>query len=101
MADTKKKQEEQEQTQPPPSSGIPDFKTDRDEVRRTSQQFFRSLIRAGVHLAMAPVYTLPEEPQKHFITAGREFTLGLSTLAQKLADDFDKLVSEWSEEVEK
>ena len=58
-------------------------------------------MRAGVHLAMAPVHTLPEEPQKHFITAGREFTLGLSTLAQELANDFDKFVSEWSEEGEK
>ena len=103
MADTQKEQEEQaqEQTQTPPSSGRPDTNTDRDEVRRTSQQFFRSLMRAGVHLAMAPVHTLPEEPQKHFITAGREFTVGLSTLAQELANDFDKFVSEWSEEGEK
>jgi len=42
MADTQKEQEEQaqEQTQTPPSSGRPDTNTDRDEVRRTSQQFF-------------------------------------------------------------
>ncbi|SRR5216683_2073171 len=103
MADTKQKQAEnvqeenpqEEQTQ---ASGTPDYKSDRDEVRQMSQQFFRSLFRAGFHLAMAPVYVLPEEPREHFFAAGREFTRGLSTLAQEIADDFDKLVKRDKEE---
>ncbi len=100
MADTKQKQEEtvqeeqaqEEQAKTSQASGAPDFKTDRDEVRQASEQFFRSLFRAGVHVAMAPVYILPEESREHFFSAGREFTRGLSALAQEIADDFDKLV---------
>ncbi len=106
MADTKQKQEEnvqeeqtqEEQAQTSQASGIPDFKSDRDEVRHASEQFFRTLFRAGVHVAMAPVYILPEESREHFFSAGREFTRGLSTLAQEIADDFDKLVSKDNEE---
>jgi hypothetical protein len=106
MADPKQKQEEsvhqenpqEEQTQTSQASGIPDYKTDRDEIRHSSEQFFRSLFRAGVHMALAPVYVLPEESREHFFSAGREFTRGLSTLAQEIADDFDKLVSREREE---
>jgi len=109
MADTKQKQEEtaqgeqaqeeQSQTsQTSQASGGPDFKSDRDEVRQASEQFFRSLFRAGVHVAMAPVYILPEESREHFFTAGREFSRGLSSLAQEIADDFDKLVQREEEE---
>jgi len=106
MADPKQKQAEnvqeenpqEEQTQTSQASGTPDYKSDRDEVRHHSQQFFRSLFRAGIHVAMAPVYVLPEEPREHFFAAGREFTRGLSTLAQEIADDFDKLVKRDKEE---
>jgi hypothetical protein len=106
MADTKQKQEEpvqeeqaqEEQAKTSQASGTPDYKSDRDEVRHASEQFFRTLFRAGVHAAMAPVYILPEESREHFFTAGREFTRGLSTLAQEIADDFDKLVSRDEEE---
>jgi len=106
MADTKQKQEEtaqdeqaqEEQAQTSQTSGGPDFKSDRDEVRQASEQFFRSLFRAGVHAALAPVYILPEESREHFFTAGREFTRGLSSLAQEIADDFDKLVQRDEEE---
>jgi hypothetical protein len=106
MADPKQKQEEapqEEQTQDEQAktsqaSGAPDYKTDRDEVRNASEQFFRTLFRAGVHAAMAPVYILPEESREHFFTAGREFTRGLSSLAQEIADDFDKLVKRDEEE---
>jgi len=106
MADTKQKQEEtaqqeqaqEEQAKTSQASGTPDYKTDRDEVRHASEQFFRSLFRAGVHVAMAPVYILPEESREHFFTAGREFTRGLSSLAQEIADDFDKLVQRDEEE---
>ncbi len=90
-------QEAQEQTSQ--ASGTPDFKSDRDEVRQASEQLFRSLFRAGVHVAMAPVYILPEESREHFFTAGREFTRGLSSLAQEIADDFDKLVSSENEKL--
>jgi hypothetical protein len=104
MAETKQKQEEnvqdessqEEQAQ---ATGIPDYKTDREEIRQTSQQLFRSLFRAGFHMALAPVYAMPEEPREHFFSAGREFTRGLSTLAQEIADDFDKLVKRDNEEV--
>ena len=112
MADTKQKleetmqeaQTEQEQvqnewTETSQASGIPDYKSDRDEVRHASEQFFRSLFRAGVHVAMAPVYALPEESREHFFTAGREFTRGLSSLAQEIADDFDKLVTKENEKL--
>ena len=101
MADPKQNQNEtaqeeqaqEEQAKTSQASGAPDYKTDRDEVRYASEQFFRTLFRAGVHAAMAPVYILPEESREHFFTAGREFTRGLSSLAQEIADDFDKLVS--------
>jgi len=106
MADTKQKQEEtkqqeqaqEEQAKTSQESGTPDYKSDRDEVRNASEQFFRSLFRAGVHVAMAPVYVLPEESREHFFSAGREFTRGLSSLAQEIADDFDKLVKRDEEE---
>ncbi len=105
MADTKKQNEtvqdeqaQEEQAQTSQASGAPDFKSDRDEVRHASEQFFRTLFRAGVHAAMAPVYILPEESREHFFTAGREFTRGLSSLAQEIADDFDKLVQRDEEE---
>ena len=108
MADTKQKQDgtvqaeqaQEEQAQTSQASGIPDYKSERDEVRHASEQFFRTLFRAGVHVAMAPVYVLPEESREHFFTAGREFTRGLSSLAQEIADDFDKLVSREKEEAE-
>src|SRR5437764_1350552 len=92
-------QVQQEQSQTSQGSGAPDLKSDRDEVRQASEQFFRSLFRAGVHVAMAPVYVLPEESREHFFTAGREFTRGLSSLAQEIADDFDKLVSRENEKL--
>ena len=108
MADTKQKQEEpvqeeqaqEEQAKTSQASGSPDYKSDRDEVRHASEQFFRSLFRAGVHAALAPVYVLPEESREHFFSAGREFTRGLSTLAQEIADDFDKLVSRENEKLD-
>ena len=105
MADTKKTQQQQEQeqagTQTSASSGIPDYKSDRDELKEASQQFFRTLFQSGVHLAMAPVYFLPEEPREHFITAGREITRGLATLAHELANDFEKAVDQARGEVQK
>jgi hypothetical protein len=74
------------------TTGTPDYRSDREDVRHASEQLFRSLFRAGMHVAMAPVYVLPEESREHFFAAGREFTRGLSSLAQEIADDFDKLV---------
>ncbi len=112
MADTKQKlaeaqqeaqaQQEQVQKEQAPASqasGMPDYKSDREDVRHASEQFFRSLFRAGIHVAMAPVYALPEESREHFFTAGREFTRGLSSLAQEIADDFDKLVTRENEKL--
>src|SRR5712692_1918247 len=103
MVDTTKKQAEQTQTTETPDTETPtpDEKSDRDELKEASQQFFRTLFRAGVHLAMTPVYMLPEEPREHFVSAGREFTRGVTTLARELADDFDKIMDEVKEDVEK
>ena len=105
MVDTKKTQrgqaQEQTDTQTSSTSKAPDYKSDRDELKEASQQLFRALFRTGVHVAMAPVYMLPEEPRDHFITAGREITRGLATLAHELADDFEKAVDQMREEVEK
>jgi hypothetical protein len=66
----------------------------RDELSEDTQRFFRTLVRMGVRLALAPVYLLPEEPRVHFVSAGREFTRGLTTLAHELADDVDKIVEQ-------
>ncbi|TMD70324.1 MAG: hypothetical protein E6I91_00220 [Chloroflexi bacterium] len=96
MEETKVKQEEQAQT-----FETPDYKSDLDELKVASQQFLRSLFRAGVHLAITPMYIIPDESREHFMTAGREITRGLSTLAHELADDFDKIVDEVREDAEK
>ena len=103
MVDPTNMQAEQTQTTDTPGTqtSTPDEKTDRDELKEASQQFFRTLFRAGVHLAMTPVSMLPEEPREHFVSAGREFTRGLATLARELAVDFDKMVDEVKEELEK
>lgn len=108
MADTKQKQqdepmqeaqamEDEVQEERTQTSDIPDYRSDREDVRNASEQLFRSLFRAGVHVALAPVYVLPEESREHFFAAGREFTRGLSSLAQEIADDFDKLVKRENE----
>jgi hypothetical protein len=47
------------------------------------------------------VNMLPEEPREHFVSAGREFTRGLATLAHELADNFDKIVDEVKEDAGK
>jgi hypothetical protein len=95
MAENRAKQEGQAQT-----SETPVYKSDLDELKEASQYFVRSLFRAGLHLAMAPMYILPEEPREHFMTAGNEITRGLSSLAHELADSFDRIVDEVREDVE-
>ena len=101
MEDTTKAQAEQTQTTEVPGTETPtpDGKSDRDELKEASQQFLRTLFQAGVHLAMTPVNMLPEESRRHFVSAGREFTRGLSTFAHELADNFDKMVDEVKEDV--
>ncbi len=103
MEDTTKEQAEQTQTTETPGTETPtpDGKSDRDELKEASQEFFRTLFQAGVHLAMAPVNMLPEESREHFVSAGREFTRGLATFAHELADNFDKIVDEVKEDVGK
>ena len=65
MVDTTNTQAEQTQTteMPGTQTPTPDEKSDRDELKEASQQFFRTLFQAGVHLAMTPVNMLPEEPR--------------------------------------
>ena len=96
MEDMTNTQAEQTQTTEMPGTEIPtpDERSDRDELKEASQHFLRTLLRAGVHLAMAPVSLLPEEPREHFASAGSEFTRGLASLAHELADMLDKIIEE-------
>ncbi|MGZ3611980.1 MAG: hypothetical protein ACXWPS_14020 [Ktedonobacteraceae bacterium] len=98
MEDTTKEQAEQTHSAETPT---PEDKTDRDELKEASQQFFRTLIRAGVHLATTSVNMLPEESREYFVSAGREFTRGLATFANELADNVDTIVDEVKEDTEK
>ncbi|HEY6286446.1 MAG TPA: hypothetical protein VIX20_12340 [Ktedonobacteraceae bacterium] len=66
----------------------------RDELKEASQQFFNTLFRVGIRLALTPVSLLPEEPRGHFVSAAREFTRGFTTLAHEFADNVDKFVEE-------
>ena len=103
MEDTSKEQAEQTHTTETPGSETPtpDEKSDRDELKEVSQQFFRTLFQAGVYLARTSVNMLPEEPREHIVSAGREFTRGLATFAHELADNFDKIVDERKEDLRK
>lgn len=103
MAVTTKSQRERTHTKRSPGTETttPDELTLSDELKDTSQQFFRTLLRMGVHVALAPVYLLPEEPREHFVRAGREFTRGFTTLAHVLADDVDKIVDEVESDLKK
>lgn len=102
MADPTKNQAEQPQTTEMPGVDAPasEEKTNFDDLRESSQQFFRSLWRTGVQVAMTPVTMLPQEPRQHFLSAGREFTRGLATLAHELSNVFDRMVEEAKEKVE-
>ena len=106
MADPMRKQ----QTQPAETPGVDtptgdapesEEKTSFNELRDSSQQFFRALMRTGVQVAMTPVSMLPEEPRQHFLSAGREFTRGLATLAHELSNVFDRIAEETKNEAEK
>src|SRR6266513_2489363 len=103
MVDTTKMQAEQTQTTETPGTEnpAPDEKSDREELKEASQQFFSTLFRVGVHLALTPVSMLPEEPREHFAGAVSEFTHGLTTLARELADTVDKFVEEVNIHVKK
>jgi hypothetical protein len=103
MVDPTNKQTDKTQSTETPGTEIPtpDEQSDRDELKEASQQFFSTLFRVGVRLAMTPVSMLPEEPREHFASAGRELTRGLATLAHELADNFDKIVEEVKTDVKK
>ena len=96
MAVTTKTQKEQTQHIETPGNEktTPGERSLRDELREDSQHFFRTLFRMGVRLTLAPVYLLPKEPRGHFVSAGREFTRGFTSLAHELADTVDKMVEE-------
>ena len=103
MADTTNTQTEQTHTMEAPftETPTPDEQSLRYELKEASQQFFSTLFRVGVHLALTPVSLLPEEPREHFVSAAREFTRGLTTLARELADNVDKIVEEVEKDLEK
>ena len=91
--ETQKEQTQKIQT-PGTEKTIPGELSLRDELREDAQQFFRTFFRVGVRLALAPVYLLPEEPRDHFVSAGREFTHGFTSLAHELVDNVDQFVDE-------
>ena len=103
MVDPTKNQAEQTHTTEMPGVEVPASgeKSNRDELRESSRQFFRALFRTGTHVAMTPVSMLPEEPRQHFLSAGREFTRGLATLAHELSNVFDKVAEEVKGDVKK
>ena len=103
MADTTNTQTEQTHTMEAPftETPTPDEQSLRDELKEASQQFFSTLFRVGVHLALTPVSLLPEEPREHFTSAVSEFTRGLSTLVHELADNVDKIAEEVRMDVKK
>ena len=103
MEDTTKEQAEKTHTEETPGTETPtpDEKSERDELKEASQQFFGTLFQAGVHLARTSVNMLPEESREHIVSAGRELTRGLATFAHELADNFDKIADERKEDVEK
>ncbi len=103
MADTSNTQTEQIHTMEAPGTETPspDEQSLRDELKEASQQFFSTLFRVGVHLALTPVSLLPEEPREHFASAMREFTHGLTTLARELTDNVDKIAEEVKTDLEK
>lgn len=76
----------------------PDLATDGEELLKATEQFIRTLFRAGVNLAFMPINMLPQEPREHFKTAGREFTRGLSTLVREIADEVEKVTEPDKEE---
>ncbi len=96
MAVTTKTQKEQMQKIETPGAEktTSDEQSLRDKLREDSQQFFRAFFRMGVRLALAPVYLLPEEPRDHFVSAGREFTRGFTSLMHELVDTVDTFVDE-------
>ena len=102
MVDPTNNQAEQPQTTEIPGIDAPasEEKTHFDELRESSQQFFRSLVRSGVQVAMTPVSMLPQEPRQHFLSAGREFSRGLATLAHELSNVFDRMAAEAKEKGE-
>ncbi len=96
MAVTTKTQKEQAQKIETPGSEktTSGEQSLRDELKEDSQQFFRTLFRMGVRLALAPVYLLPEKPKDQFLNAGHEFTRGFTSLAHELVDSVDTFVDE-------
>lgn len=101
MIDPTKNQAEQTTGTPGVEEPASDEKSNRDELMEASQQFFRALFRTGVHVAMTPASMLPEESRQHFLSAGREFTRGLATMAHELSNAFDKMAEEVKKDVEK
>jgi hypothetical protein len=89
---------QKEQTQNIESPGTEKTASDeqafRDEFREDTQQFYRTFFRVGVRMALMPVYLLPEEPRDHFVSAGREFTRGFTSLAHELVETVEKFVDE-------
>ena len=67
---------------------------EREELQQATRRFIRSVFRTGVSLALLPVNRLPRKSQRHFYTAGREFTHGLATLVHELANGLEEMAKE-------
>jgi hypothetical protein len=103
MAVTTNTQTEQIHTikRPDTETTTPDEQALRDELKEASQQFFSTLFRVGVRLALMPVALLPKEPREHFMSAGREFTHGLTSLAHELANSVDEFIEKVEKDLDK
>ena len=69
---------------------------EREELQLATRHFIRSMLRAGVSVALLPVNRLPREPQQHFQAAGREFTHGVAKLVHHLANGLEEMAKEAS-----
>ena len=62
-----------------------------EELQQATRRFIRSVFRTGVNIALLPVNRLPRKSQRHFSTAGREFTHRLATLVHELAHGLEEM----------
>ena len=81
MIHKKDKQKEQRQT----------LQAEREELQQATRRFIRSLVRTGGSMALLPITRLPQEPQQHFLAAGREFTRGWAALVREWAFGIERL----------
>ncbi len=70
------------------------MQAERQELQQATRRFIRSLLRTGANVALLPVTSLPSEPQRHFLVAGREFTRGWTTLLHEFAHSIEEMAKD-------